>query len=216
MELFGAKRFDVTKGLYEETNMEAHLQKKQGRKKIKLKNDNNEAKKHHKEGENCVTNTKVKLDKGSESQTQDTPLRNEIERLNKKVADQDKIIDDLVEEREELDDEIFKLRLALAEAWNLKLTTDAEKVSEVYKRTRENIETAKEKVPYSAAVKSSVNHISADTTVKNETKLSTCKSTESTDSGLGLHSLTQLIDDRVNLMIDAKIKESERTSSGSN
>ena len=216
MELLGAKQFDVTKGLYEEKNMEAHLQKQQQeRKKIQLKNDNNEGKKHDTEGENSVTNlTKVKQDEESEAQTQDTPLRNEIARLNKQVADQDKIIDDLVDEREELEDEILKLRLALADAWDLKLTTDAEKVGEVYRRTREKTKTAKEKMPYSATVKSSVNQISADTNVKNETKLSTCNSTESTDSGLGLHSLTQLIDDRVNLMIDVKLKEGERTSSG--
>ena len=130
MELLGAKQFDVTKGLYEEKNMEAHLQKQQQeRKKIQLKNDNNEGKKHDTEGENSVTNlTKVKQDEESEALTQDTPLRNEIARLNKQVADQDKIIDDLVDEREELEDEILKLRLALADAWDLKLTTDAEKV----------------------------------------------------------------------------------------
>ena len=41
-------------------NMEAHLEKQQRRKKIQLKNDNNDGKKHDKEGENSVTNTKMK------------------------------------------------------------------------------------------------------------------------------------------------------------
>ena len=195
--------------------MEAHLQgQQQQRKKILLKNNNNEGKKHDKEGEIGVTKTRVKQDEESEGQTQDTPLKNEIARLNKQVADQDKIIDDMDEEREELYDEIFKLRITLAEAWNLKLTTDAEKVREVYRRTREKVVTGKEKMPYSAAVKPSVNRISVDTIAKNETKLSACNSTESTDSGVGLHSLTQLIDDRVNLMIDAKLNVSERTPPG--
>ena len=74
-------------------------------------------------------------------------LRQEIVRLNKKVADQYENIDDLDQERDDLYDEIYRLRLTLAQAWNITLATDAEKVREVASRTRKQIDTGKVKKP---------------------------------------------------------------------
>ena len=57
---------------------------------------------------------------------EDTMLKkHEIERLKKKMK-QDETIDDLDQERDELYDEIYRLRLTLAEAWKITLATDAE------------------------------------------------------------------------------------------
>ncbi len=77
-------------------------------------------------------------------------------------------------------------------------------------------EKKREKKPYSAAVKSSDDQIAVDTTAqKNEEKnLTTCSSTDSADSGIGMHSLTQLIDERINLVVDAKLKKREHAICG--
>lgn len=148
----------------------------------------------------------------------DSSLRQEIAWLKEVVADKDETIDDLDQERDELYKEIYKLRLELAKAWNITLPTDAEKVREVSRLTSQTPETAKEKKPYSAAVKTSLNQILVETTshAKNEANLMTSSSIESTDSGLGKHSLTQLIDDRLNLMIEAKLGIKPISNQGQN
>ena len=142
-------------------------------------------------------------------------LEHKIARLKKKIADKDENIDDLDQERDELYDEIYRLRLTLAHAWNITLATDAEKVREVMSRTRKQIDTGKPKKPYSAVVKSNVTPPGKTTDqIERKTDLTLCSSTESTDSGVGRESLTQLIDDRVKLMIDNKLRESECALSG--
>ena len=55
--------------------------------------------------------------------------------------------------------------------------------------------------------------VAGDKAQENKTNLEICSSTDSVDSGLGMHSLTQLIDARVNLVVDAKLKERETASS---
>ena len=65
------------------------------------------------------------------------------------------------QERDELYEEIYRLRLTLADAWKITLATDAEKVREVADCTREQstrkvTAAAKEKKLYSAVVKSNV------------------------------------------------------------
>ena len=65
-------------------------------------------------------------------------LRIEIDHLKKRVADQDETIDDLVGDRDEAYDEVYRLKLKLADAWSIKLETDAEKVREVARRIRCN------------------------------------------------------------------------------
>ena len=136
-------------------------------------------------------------------------LRIEIDNLKQKVADQEETIDDLVQERDDVYHEMYKLRLTLADAWNISRATDAEKIWEVLRRTREKTETQGEKKSYSAAAKSSDNHLAVDTTrQKNkETNLTICSSTDSADSGIGMHSLTQLIDERIDIVVDAKLKK---------
>ena len=63
-------------------------------------------------------------------------LEKNIAELNKKLADKEETIDDLVQERDEDSNEIYKLRLYLAKSWNIRLATDAEKVREVFRRTK--------------------------------------------------------------------------------
>ena len=107
--------------------------------------------------------------------------------------------------------EIYRLRLTLAQAWNITLATDAEKVREVASRTRKQTDNVKKKKPYSAVAKKGViSPVNTIDQIENKTNLTKCSSTESTDSGLGRESLTQLIDDRVKLMIDTKLKENKR------
>ena len=55
----------------------------------------------------------------------------EIEELKKKVADQEEMIDYLVQERDRESDEVYKLKLKLADAWNITSSDDADKVREV-------------------------------------------------------------------------------------
>lgn len=144
-------------------------------------------------------------------------LRSEINDLKKKIADQEETIDDLVQERDEDSDEMYELRLALADAWNIKRATNHEKIWEVLRRRRE-IKARKEKgekKPYSEVVKSSDYRTSEDTEKqKHEIHLNTCSSTDSADSGLGMHSLTQLIDERINLVVDTKLKDWEKAETG--
>ena len=136
-----------------------------------------------------------------------------IDILKKKVADQDETIDDLVQERDDVYDELFKVRLTLADAWNIERATDAEKIWEVLRRTREITATQGKKKPSSAVVELSDTEVTVDKAQENKANLD---STDSVDSGLGMQSLTQLIDERVNLVVDAKLKEREKASSETN
>ena len=84
------------------------------------------------------TNEVTKFKKqDNELENKDLNLKHEVNRLKKKIADQDETIDDLDQERDELYDEIYRLRLTLAEAWKITLATDAEKAREVANCTRE-------------------------------------------------------------------------------
>ena len=58
-------------------------------------------------------------------------LRKEIKNLEEKLSEKEETIDFLCEERDESCNIIYDLRLELAEAWNLKLVSNAEKVREV-------------------------------------------------------------------------------------
>ena len=58
-------------------------------------------------------------------------LRKEIKNLEEKLSEKEETIDFLCEERDESCNIIYDLRLELAEAWNLKLASNAEKVREV-------------------------------------------------------------------------------------
>ena len=211
--------------------------------------------------EKSEKNTHDLKNNGTESTTKDATikaLKNEIDILKKKVAEQDETIDDLVQERDDVYDEMFEVRLILADAWNIKRDSNAEKIWAVLERTRIIKQTQIEKKkPYSEAVKSNASQVAAATDEKknkkriydesaatnldryetiqvekkpysevgksNESQLPTvasedgkhldaCGSTDSADSGFGnMHSLTQLIDERVNLAIDTKNRENTGT-----
>lgn len=139
----------------------------------------------------------------------------EIANLKKKIANQEETIDDLVQERDEICQEMYEVRLTLADAWNIKCAANHEKIWEVLRRTRElratKEATKEEQKPYSGVVKSGDDQIPSGETRKQneETNLIKCCSTDSADFGLGIQSLTQLIDER----IDAKLKMSEKAES---
>lgn len=170
-------------------------------------------------------NTQDSKNNGTESTKRDhdekdtviDALRSEINNLKKKIADQDETIDDLVQERDEESNEMYELRLALADAWNIKRATKHEKIWEVL-RIRREIKASKErgeKKSYCEVVKSSDYRTSEGTEKQNnEAQLNTCSSTDSADSGLGMHSLTQLIDERINLVVDTKLKSWEKAETG--
>ena len=86
----------------------------------------------------------------------------------------------------------------------LKKDTIHEKIWEVLRRTRKNSETDEEKETYRTVVKSIHKEIAIhkDSTAQiNDTNITKCSSTESSDSGIGMQSITQLIDERVNLIL---------------
>ena len=112
----------------------------------------------------------------------------EIDNLKRKVADQEETIDDLVEERDEGLDEVYKLKLKLADAWSIKFEADAEKVREVARLVRDN----KVNKSYCTAAKEEI----ANMGIK--------KNGISIDSGIDAQSLEKLIDERVSVTIDAK------------
>ena len=61
-------------------------------------------------------------------------LRIEIDNLKKKIGDQEETIEDLIQERDDVYDEIYEVRLILADAWNVKRATDPERIWEVLRR----------------------------------------------------------------------------------
>ena len=65
----------------------------------------------------------AKGNKGKNIETESTKetyaLQKEIAKLKEKIAEQDEIIDDLVAERDDLSNEIYDVRLILADAWNI-------------------------------------------------------------------------------------------------
>ena len=118
-------------------------------------------------------------------------LRIEIDNLKKKVTDQEETIDDLVGDRDEAYDEVYRLKLKLADAWSIKLETDAEKVREVARRIRCN----EANKSYCDAVKEK----DKSTVVKDDGF--------ATDSGIDMQSLEKMVDERVAVTIDAKFEE---------
>ena len=135
-----------------------------------------------------------------------TALRIEIDNLKSKVADQEETIEDLTEDRDEGWDEVRKLKLELADAWNITLETDAEKIREVARLRRDN----KAKKSYCAAAKEAITNTqipNTNTQYEPAKDLNTNegkRSTETaTDSGIDIQSLEKLIDERVAHTLDA-------------
>ena len=119
-----------------------------------------------------------------------TALRIEIDNFKSKVAEQKEMIEDLTEDRDVGWNEVYKLKLELADAWDITLETESEKVREVSRLRRDN----KAKKSYCAAAKEAI----TNTQIKNnEIK---------TDSGIDVQSLEKLIDERVSITINTKFE----------
>ena len=173
------------------------------------RNDNVKAKKYPKKIRNESTNKEKPIRENKKNATLPA-LQTEIDNLNKKLTEQEETIDDLVQERDDAYNELFQVRLTLADAWNIQKDTNHEKIWEVLRRTKENSETDGEKETYSTVVKSIHKEIAVDSTAQmNDTIVTKCSSTE---SGIGMQSITQLIDERVNLILEGKIMKTEYTS----
>jgi hypothetical protein len=167
------------------------------------KDEKNEPK-YRKQDTTGIEYERKKTTQNEEKEAIITALRTEIDKLKRKVADQEETIDDLTEDRDVGWDEVYKLKLKLADAWNIKLETDAEKVGEVVRLIRDN----KVKKSYCAAAKESITNTGVKT------------NGIATDSGIDMQSLEKLIDERVSLTMDAKfekhIKYSNNTVNESN
>ena len=175
-------------------NIKETSSKKESTKKVEYerKNKLDETAKDSEDINEAIEELSYKLQKqNDEKEATIITLRMEIDNLKRKVADQEETIDDLVEERDEGLDEVYKLKLKLADAWNIKFETDAEKVREVARLVREN----KVNKSYCAAAKEAI----ANMGIK--------KNGISIDSGIDVQSLEKLIDERVTVTIDAKFEK---------
>ena len=124
-----------------ETKENLYSSKKESTKKVEYerKNKLDETAKDSEDINEAIKELSYKFQKhNDEKEATIIILRMEIDNLKRKVADQDETIDDLVEERDEGLDEVDKLKLKLADAWNIKFETDAEKFREVARLVRDN------------------------------------------------------------------------------
>ena len=129
-------------------------------------------------------------------------LEKELNNLKKKLADKEETIDYLVQERDEAYNNIYDLRLKLADAWNIDLATDAEKVQEVMRLNR----IKKVRNSYCKTTEEDdLNLISSKGSSIEENK-----SAVLTDSGIDVQSLEKLIDDKVTTKVEEKFKEQAR------
>ena len=85
----------------------------------------------------CVTPQNTASNRSEKLEDTVNKLRSEIKELKKKLADKDELIDYLHQAGYEESEE---LKLKLADAWNIALATNAEKVSEVNRIIRCNEE----------------------------------------------------------------------------
>ena len=143
-------------------------------------------------------------------------LRIQIDHLKKKIADQEETIDSLIYERDEISDEVYELRLILADAWDIKRATNREKIHEVLRREREIIARKKKggKPCSSEAVrrKNKVTKTYCDVTKVNNTNTGENEDgTRASDSGIDVQSLEKLIDERVAHTMDLKLAEHMKT-----
>ena len=145
--------------------------------------ENNNQQKLILEPKKFSTESKKKIENSEEKESIIRELRVEIEKLKKKVADQEETIDYLVQERDEESDQVYKLKLKLADAWNVTFSDDADKVREVARLVRLN----ERPKSYRDATKG-LN--------TNEAKRSNAIAT---DSGIDMQSLEKLIDELLSL-----------------
>ena len=160
--------------------------------------ENNSERKLILDPEKNSTESRKKIEHSEEKETIIKELRVEIEKLKKKVADQEETIDYLVQERDEESDQVYKLKLKLADAWNVTFSDDADKVREVARLVRLN----ERPKSYCDATKG-LN--------TNEAKRSNAIAT---DSGIDMQSLEKLIDKRVAVTMDAKLEKHIKNNTG--
>ena len=156
-------------------------------------------------------------------------LTNEIDALKKVITDQEYVIDDLVLERDQISDDRYaqrvkyetsqqklqkELELCAARIKELKdenkrVVTERNEISAHNFALQAKLENIKEEnQSYSAAVKATgYQNANVDIPREEEPCLKICSSAKSTDSGVDMQSLTKLIDDRVGIMIGAKLSE---------
>ena len=114
-------------------------------------------------------------------------LKDEIENLKKKVAEQEETIDFLVLERDEESNEVYKLRLKLADAWNVTLPDNPSRIREVIRISRLN----DEQKSYCDTVKGAqTNQESKNTEIMAENQLLSSKLREAT------RKITELVNER--------------------
>ena len=169
---------------------------------------------------NARRTTPQDIDKGKKNANGNDidALTNEISSLKKLIADKDYIIDDLVLEREQISDDKYAQRVKyetaqkqLAEATGK--IRDLEHERAYLKKEncdlRAKLMNEQENRSHSTATKIFGNENATPDTAHtdNESHLKICNSAVSTDSGIGMQSLTQLIDDRIGIMIHAKLKD---------
>ena len=142
--------------------------------------------------------SRQKNEKKEETDAINTELKSEIEKLKKEIVEKNETIDSLVEERDERSHHVYKLRLKLADAWNISLQDDAEKVREVA-RLEDTNENPKS---YCDAAKN----------MKYNESKSTCEI--ATDSGIDIESLHKLIDERVAVSLDTKFGSNVHNNAG--
>ena len=129
--------------------------------------------------------------------------KREVDSLKKKLTDKEETIDDLFQERDEAHDVIYELRLKLADAWNINLATNAEKVQEV---TRLSKLKEVDKVCCKPAKEDDLK-VTSDKGSCIEEK----RSAILTDSGIDVQSLEKLIDDKVTAKVEEKFKKRVET-----
>ena len=139
-------------------------------------------------------------------------LEHERASLKKEIQDlNDDVINSLVAERDEIGELRRKERKQLAEATGK--IQDLEHERAYLKKEncdlRAKLMNEQENRSHSTATKIFGNENATPDTAHtdNESHLKICNSADSTDSGIGMQSLTQLIDDRIGIMIHAKLKD---------
>ena len=147
------------------------------------------------EGRNKMANES----KYAEADRYKTILEMEIIDLKFELTDREETIDELCRERDRKSKEIYKMKLMLADAWNLQLATDAEKVKEV----GELIKQGGSKL-YSDAeenINPDMHIIEPKESLENLKKTTTAITA---DSGIDLRSLEEFIDERIATTLEKK------------
>ena len=158
-----------------------------------IKNDKDALNAEHEQIQQQLAKSTEKI---KELETERTILKKEITDLN------DDVINSLIHERDEIGEWRRKETKQLAGKIN-----ELEKEREFLKKQINEISTDKKKA-YNAAVKTSdTTKITEAAYTQDSTKTKSYGNANSTDSGITVQSLTQLIDHRVNLMINDKLKK---------